>query len=80
MREECPAVPEAPAHSIHHLPIPREQRAAATTDCVGRKATVQVHVVQPGHTFLVSPQTGTARGLVSSCYRKRFLLIGNSQN
>lgn len=54
-REECPAVPEAPAHSIHHLPIPREQRAAATTDCVGRKATVQVHVVQPGHTFLVSP-------------------------
>lgn len=52
-----------PAHSIHHLPIPREQRAAATTGCVGQEVTLQVHMVQPGHTFLVSPQTDTARAL-----------------
>lgn len=61
-------MPEAPVYSNHHLPVPREHRAAATADDVGWKVTVQAHMVRLGP--YLSPQTDRVRGHVGSCYQE----------
>lgn len=66
-------------HPSCHLPIPRGRRGAATTDNVWWEVTIQVHIDHLGPALSGPPHRQILRGHVASCYRKRFLLMGNCQ-